>query len=138
MRKLARFGVSIDHKLLKQFDALIKQEGYTNRSEALRDLIRAELVQGEWKDEEEVVGVIMAVFDHHQSALQEKVTDFQHQHIAEIITSLHVHLDHHNCLEVVIARGNAGKVRRLADGLKSIRGIKHCSLSMSTSGKSLV
>ena len=138
MGKLTRFGVSLDKKLLKQFDALIRREGYTNRSEALRDLIRAELVRGEWKEEEEVVGVIMVVYDHHQSALQEKVTDFQHRHIAEIITSLHVHLDHHNCLEVVIARGKAGTVRRLADGLKSIRGIKHCSLSMSTSGKALV
>lgn len=137
MGKLVRFGVSLEKKLLDQFDASIRRKGYTNRSEALRDLVRADLVAGEWDKGEDVVGVIMLVFDHHHRELQNKITDLQHRHLSAIISTQHVHLDHNNCLEVIVLKGKADQVRRLADLLQAQRGIKHCSLSMSTTGRSI-
>ncbi len=137
MSELIRFGVSLDKKLLDRFDNAIRERGYTNRSEALRDLIRADLVVKEWEAGEEVVGVIMMVFDHHLRELQNTVTDIQHRHLAAIISTQHVHLDHDNCLEIVILKGPAGEVQSLADLLKAQRGIKHCSLSMSTTGSGI-
>ena len=138
MGKLVRFGVSLEKKLLDQFDVSIRQKGYTNRSEALRDLIRADLVVGEWDKGEEVVGVIMLVFDHHHRELQNKITDLQHRHLSAIISTQHVHLDHNNCLEVIVLKGKAGQVRRLAGLLQAQRGIKHWSLSTSTTGRGIV
>ncbi len=137
MEKLARFGVSLDGKLLELFDRAIKNRGYTSRSEAIRDLIRSDLVAREWEEAKEVVGVIMLVYDHHRRELQKAVTDLQHRHLGEIVSTQHVHLDHHNCLEVVIVRGGSGKVRELADRLQALRGVKHCSLSMSTTGSGI-
>ncbi len=137
MDKLVRFGVSLDGKLLKRFDAAIRERGYTSRSEAIRDLIRADLVARQWEEAKEVVGVVMLVYDHHRRQLQEAVTDLQHRHLKEIISTQHVHLDHDNCLEVVIVRGAAGKVGELADRLQALRGVKHCSLSMSTTGSGI-
>ncbi|MFH1039260.1 MAG: nickel-responsive transcriptional regulator NikR [PVC group bacterium] len=137
MGELIRFGVSLDHKLLERFDAAIRKRGYTNRSEALRDLIRADLVVKEWEEGEEVVGVIMIVFNHHLRELQNTVTDIQHRHLSAIISTQHVHLDHDNCLEIVVLKGRAGRLRSLADRLKAQRGIKHCSLSMSTTGSGI-
>ena len=137
MGKLVRFGVSLEKKLLDQFDASIRRKGYTNRSEALRDLVRADLVAGEWDKGEDVVGVIMLVFDHHHRELQNKITDLQHRHLSAIISTQHVHLDHNNCLEVIVLKGKADKVRRLTGLLQAQRGIKHCSLSMSTTGRSI-
>lgn len=138
MSNLVRFGVSLEEGLLKQFDGLIRRNGYTNRSEAIRDLIRNELVDREWQMEEVVVGVVMIVYNHHQRELQPKITDLQHHYGSQIISSQHIHLDRHNCLEVVIVRGRAGVIRELAGRLKAIRGIKHCSLSMSTTAKGIV
>ncbi len=137
MEKLARFGVSLDSELLQRFDAAIEKRGYTSRSEAIRDLIRSDLVEREWEESKEVVGVIMLVYDHHRRQLQEAVTDLQHRHLGEIISTQHVHLDHHNCLEVVIVRGGSGPVRKLAERLQALRGVKHCSLSMSTTGSGI-
>ncbi|MDP8214845.1 MAG: nickel-responsive transcriptional regulator NikR [Candidatus Euphemobacter frigidus] len=137
MGNLVRFGVSLEKKLLDQFDASIRRKGYTNRSEALRDLVRADLVVREWDKGEDVVGVIMLVFDHHHRELQNKITDLQHRHLSAIISTQHVHLDYNNCLEVIILKGKAGQVRRLADLLQAQRGIKHCSLNMSTTGRSI-
>jgi CopG family nickel-responsive transcriptional regulator len=137
MEKLVRFGVSLDRKLLKRFDAAIRQTGYKNRSEAIRDLIRSDLVAREWKESKEVVGVIMLVYDHHARQLQEAITDLQHRHLEEIVSTQHVHLDHDNCLEVVIVRGLSRLVQKLAGRLKALRGVKHCSLSMSTTGSGI-
>ena len=137
MEKLARFGVSLDGKLLELFDRAIESRGYTSRSEAIRDLIRADLVTREWEESKEVVGVIMLVYDHHRRQLQEAVTELQHRHLEEIISTQHVHLDHNNCLEVVIVRGRSGPVRELAGRLQALRGVKHCSLSMSTTGSGI-
>ena len=138
MGNLVRFGVSLEKKLLDQFDASIRRKGYTNRSEALRDLVRADLVVREWDKGEDVVGVIMLVFDHHHRELQNKITDLQHRHLSAIISTQHVHLDYNNCLEVIILKGKAGQVRRLADLLQAQRGIKHCSLVTTTTGKEIV
>lgn len=138
MSELVRFGVSLPGELLDQFDKLIQCKGYTSRSEALRDLIRDYLVEREWEEGSEVVGVIMVVFNHHSRDLQNSITDLQHQHLASIISSQHVHLDHHNCLEVIILKGAADEIRKLADLLKAQRGIKHCSFNMSTTGRKIV
>lgn len=137
MEELVRFGVSLEKKLLRRFDAAIRRTGYKCRSEAIRDLIRSDLVAHQWKGSKEVVGVIMLVYDHHARQLQEAITDLQHRHLEEIISTQHVHLDHDNCLEVVIVRGLAGSLGKLAGRLKALRGVKHCSLSMSTTGSGI-
>ncbi len=137
MDQLVRFGVSLDGKLLRDFDAAIESRGYTSRSEAIRDLIRSDLVAREWEESKEVVGVVMMVFDHHRRQLQEAVTELQHRYLEEVISTLHIHLDHDNCLEVVIVRGDAGRIGQLAARLKALRGVKHCSLNMSTTGSGI-
>lgn len=137
MENIVRFGVSLDEKLLRRFDAAIRRTGYQSRSEAIRDLIRSDLVARQWKESKEVVGVVMLVYDHHGRQLQEAITDLQHRHLGEIVSTQHVHLDHDNCLEVVIVRGRSGSVEKLAGRLKALRGVKHCSLSMSTTGSGI-
>jgi CopG family nickel-responsive transcriptional regulator len=136
--KIARFGVSIDQKLLEQFDRKISTEGYLNRSEAIRDLIRGSLVEKEWDlGQGEVVGVVSLVFEHHRRELTEELTEVQHHHYQSVLSSMHVHLDHDNCLEVLILKGKVSKIRQVANKLKSLRGVKHCQLSISTTGKEI-
>ena len=134
---LKRFTISLDEKLLHQFDAAIRQQKYENRSEAIRDLIRSSFVEDEWQADKDVVGVISMVYDHHQPKLQEKVTEIQHDYHHQIVSATHIHMDHHNCLEVVIVKGTAGSVNELADRLRSLRGVRNCKLAMSTTGKDL-
>ncbi|MBT8347069.1 MAG: nickel-responsive transcriptional regulator NikR [Desulfofustis sp.] len=134
---LKRFTISLDEKLLEQFDTAIKQRKYVNRSEAIRDLIRAAFVEEEWQADKDVVGVISMVYDHHQSKLQEKVTEIQHEYHNQIVSATHIHMDHHNCLEVVIVKGKAGSINELADRLRSLRGVRNCKMAMSTTGKDL-
>jgi CopG family nickel-responsive transcriptional regulator len=131
---LVRFGVSLEKPLLERFDALIRERQYTNRSEALRDLIRRELVRKEWREGCEVAGAITLIYDHHTRDLMAKVTDIQHAFQALIISTQHIHLDHHHCLEIVAARGKAEKVQELANALTSIKGVHHGTLSMSSTG----
>ena len=137
MGNIMRFGVSLDSELLEKFDQLVEKRGYKNRSEALRDLMRENLVREEWKGNDEIVGTITLVYDHHVRELTEKLTDFQHRHSESILSSLHIHLDHDNCLEVVVVRGTAAKVQEFADRLISTRGVKHGKLSATTSGRKL-
>ncbi|MBT8354034.1 MAG: nickel-responsive transcriptional regulator NikR [Desulfofustis sp.] len=134
---LKRFTISLDEKLLEQFDTAIKQRKYVNRSEAIRDLIRSAFVEEEWQADKDVVGVISMVYDHHQSKLQEKVTEIQHEYHNQIVSATHIHMDHHNCLEVVIVKGKAGSINELADRLRSLRGVRNCKMAMSTTGKDL-
>src|SRR6202030_2607577 len=135
MSELSRIGVAIDSDLLDQFDQLIAKRGYTNRSEAFRDLIRDELVQKTWESPEaNVVGTVTLVYDHHVRMLSEKLTDMQHDHFHHILSTLHVHLDHNNCLEVLVVKGNAGEVRKIADALISTKGVKHGRLTITTTG----
>lgn len=138
MTDLARFGISIDNRLLQQFDALIGEKGYVNRSEAIRNLIRGSLVDAQWTQEEvELVGTVTLVYDHHTRDLSDKLTEHQHSHHDAIISSLHVHLDAHNCLEVVVLKGQAGTVKRLAAELIGTKGVKHGKLVTSTTGRNL-
>ena len=137
MSELVRFGVSLEKTLLDRFDKLIGEQQYTNRSEALRDLIRRELVQRQWREGSDVAGAITLVYDHHKRDVISKVTDTQHDFQEVIISTQHIHLDHHNCLEIVAARGKAEEVQRLADALRSIKGVRHTTLSMSSTGREI-
>jgi CopG family nickel-responsive transcriptional regulator len=137
MSKLTRFGISLDSDLLKSFDSRIKAKGYTNRSEAIRDLIRHDLVVKQWEAQDEVSGAITLIYDHHQRELVNKLMDIQHDFGGLIISSQHIHLDHYNCLEILAVKGKAFQAQKLADRLKSVRGVKHSTLSMSTTGKHL-
>jgi CopG family nickel-responsive transcriptional regulator len=138
MSELSRIGVAIDSDLLQKFDELIAKRGYTNRSEAFRDLIREELVQQAWESpDSEVVGTVTLVYDHHVRLLNEKLTDMQHDHHQQILSTLHVHLDHDNCLEVLIVKGKAQHVQAIAEKIISTKGVKHGRLTLTTSGKEL-
>jgi CopG family nickel-responsive transcriptional regulator len=138
MSELSRIGVAIDSDLLKKFDELIGNRGYTNRSEAFRDLIRDELVEKTWESPEaNVVGTVTLVYDHHVRLLSEKLTSLQHDYHRAILSTLHVHLDHDNCLEVLIVRGKAAVVKKVADALISTKGVKHGRLTITTSGAEL-
>jgi len=138
MSELSRIGVAIDSDLLDRFDRLIEQRGYTNRSEAFRDLIRDELVEKTWESPESpVVGTVTLVYDHHVRLLNEKLTDIQHDHHRFILSTLHVHLDHDNCLEVLVVRGTSAEVRKIADVLISTKGVKHGRLTITTTGAEL-
>lgn len=138
MAGIVRFGISIDDRLLQRFDDLIGRKGYVNRSEAVRDLIRNALVEDQWsRSDEEIVGTVTLVYDHHTRDLADKLTEQQHSHHGSIISALHVHLDAHHCLEVVVVRGKTAEVRRLADELIGTKGVKHGKLVTSTTGKDL-
>jgi CopG family nickel-responsive transcriptional regulator len=138
MGETIRFGISIDDKLLESFDRLIEIKGYMNRSEAIRDLIRATLVELRWEGgEEETVGTVTLVYNHHVRDLSDKLTEQQHTHHNQIISSLHIHLDPHNCLEVLVVRGKARDVKKIADELIGVKGVKHGKLVMTTTGEEL-
>ena len=138
MADLTRFGISIDARLLDRFDRMIEDKGYVNRSEAIRDLIRSALVDEEWaRDDQEIVGTVTLVYNHHTRDLSDKLTEQQHSHHDEIVSALHVHLDAHHCLEVVVVRGKARQVKRLADELIGTKGVKHGKLVTSTTGQDL-
>ena len=133
-----RFGISLEKSLLKGFDSLIKKKGYASRSEAIRDLIRDSLVKEEWEyGNKDTVGAISIVYSHDTRELSDTLTDIQHNFHSSVISSLHVHLDHHNCLEVIIVKGNGGEIRKIADRLIGTRGVKHGTLSLTTTGKDL-
>ena len=135
MPTLERFGVSMEEDLLARFDAMVEARGYKSRSEAIRDLVRQELVRDEWADPKaEVVGTITIAYEHHQHELANVLADLQHHHHGAILCSTHVHLDEHNCLEVVIARGSSSRLRLIADALISTRGVKHGQLVSTTTG----
>ena len=138
MSELSRIGVAIDSDLLASFDQLISGRGYTNRSEAFRDLIRDELVEASAQSPDaEVVGTVTMVYDHHVRLLSDKLTELQHKSYHNILSSLHVHLDHDNCLEVLIVRGKSKDVRRIADALISTKGVKHGKLVITSTGAGL-
>lgn len=138
MSSLVRFGVSVEEELLSKFDRLIQKETYANRSEAIRDLIREHLVKREWKEGKEVAGTITLVYNHHRRELVNRLTDIQHELHQFIISTQHIHLDHDNCLEVIIVKGKPEEIEHLAHRLKSTRGVKYSALSMATTGRELV
>lgn len=137
MSTIFRFGISLDKDLLDKFDRLIKNKNYSNRSEAFRDLIRQELVKKEWQEGREVAGAINLIYDHHKRELLNKITDIQHDFQKLIISTQHIHLDHNNCLEIIAVKGSPKEVQKLSDTLTSIKGVKHGTLSMSTTGRDI-
>jgi len=137
MTGLVRFGVSLEKELLDKFDKHIRKKNYPNRSEAFRDLIRQELITKEWQEGREIAGAITLVYNHHRRELVNRLTDIQHDFSKIIISTQHIHLDHDNCLEIVVVRGSPGEAQRLADTLKSVKGVKHGTLSMSSTGKDI-
>lgn len=138
MAKLIRFGISMNADLLEKFDRIVARKGYSNRSEAIRDLIRDELVETEWESEEaEVAGTITLVYDHHIKGLSHLLLEQQHEYHDLILTSTHVHLDHHNCLEVLIVKGKAAEAKKVAEKLISIKGVKHGKLTIASTGRGL-
>jgi CopG family nickel-responsive transcriptional regulator len=138
MSAIVRFGVSLDGKLLSQFDSLIRGKNYTNRSEAVRDLIRQELIRKEWEGGGDVAGAITLIYDHHRKDVLGKVIDVQHDDQDLIISTQHIHLDHNNCLEIIAVQGRARDVIKLAATLKSIKGVRHSSLNMASTGKEII
>lgn len=139
MSQLERFGISVDRRLLEEFDKRNKQMGYNNRSEAIRDLIRDCLVKMKhWaKDNVRVIATVTLIYDHHSRELTEKLTDIQHHHAALVVSSMHVHLDHDNCLEIVVLRGMGKAVKVLAHELIAQKGVKHGKAVVTTEGKDL-
>src|SRR5271157_4670767 len=135
MSDLYRFGVSLEKELIDEFDRNITSKNYKNRSEAIRDLIRADLVKKQWLCDNEVAGALTMNYDHHKRELVNKLMDIQHDFQKIVISTQHIHLDHRNCLEIIAVRGKAREVEKLADLLKSQVGVKHVALSMSTTGR---
>ncbi|MBI5529593.1 MAG: nickel-responsive transcriptional regulator NikR [Deltaproteobacteria bacterium] len=133
MAGVTRFGVSMENDLLKKFDRLIAKRNYVNRSEAIRDLVRDKIVESGIGDEDaEVFGTVTFIYDHHTRGLTERLTEIQHDHHAGIISSLHVHLDHHHCLEVLVLKGRHAEVRGLAENITGARGVKHGKLTVTS------
>jgi CopG family transcriptional regulator, nickel-responsive regulator len=138
MSDLSRIGVAIDSDLLKQFDGLIAERGYTNRSEAFRDLIRDAMIERKAERPDSlVVATVTLVYDHHVRRLSEKLTDMQHDHFHNVLSTLHVHLDHDHCLEVIVLKGKSAAVRKMADALISAKGVQHGRLTITSSGAGL-
>jgi CopG family nickel-responsive transcriptional regulator len=137
MNKLVRFGVSLGRDLLDRFDALIAKRGYASRSEAFRDLIRGSLVEEEWRKGGEVAGAVTLVYGHHKKDLVNRLTDIQHNAHDLIISTQHIHLDHDHCLEIIAVRGRAEEVCRLADSLRSVKGVLQGSVNMASTGEKL-
>jgi CopG family transcriptional regulator, nickel-responsive regulator len=125
MRKVERIGVSVEPELLSEFDRLIKQKGFANRSQAIGDLIRESIAQEQLKNPaSEAVAGIFLVYDHHTTGLNSKLNEMQHSHLIHVIASTHIHLDHHNCLEIIILKGKSGQIQKPADSLASTKGVK--------------
>jgi CopG family nickel-responsive transcriptional regulator len=139
MSDLVRFSVAMPEELLMQFDNLVARRGLAkNRSEVIRDLVRDALVDEEWDDpSQEIVGTLTIVFSHHASDLQNKLDQIQHSHHDKIISAMHIHLDAHNCLEVVAMQGRSDEVRAIAEGILGVKGVKHGRLTTTTTGRFL-
>jgi CopG family nickel-responsive transcriptional regulator len=135
---ITRFGVSLDGRLLSKFDRLIGRKGYPNRSEAIRDLIRDSLVREQWDlGDADAVGTLTLVYDHETRELEERLTELQHAHYQAIVSTLHIHLDPHHCLEVLVLRGKASLLKSIADRLIGTRGVKHGTFSATAEGDAL-
>ena len=134
---MMRISMSLEEDLLRRFDEQVVGQGYPTRSEALKALMRRALVEQEWTGNHEVAGAITIVYDHHRRGLVKRVMDVQHDHVSVIVSTQHVHLDHDHCLEIVVVKGKAARIQELAGSLKSIKGIKHNAIVMTTMGKAV-
>ena len=133
MNKLIRFGISMEDDLLHQFDHLIARKGYTNRSEAVRDIVRDKLVEESIETEHgNVFGALVFIYDHHKRELEKSLSNLQHDCFQNIISTSHVHVDHDHCLEVVLLKGDAKTLKNIAEKLLSFKGVKHGRLTLTT------
>ncbi len=137
MSDLERISISLEKPLLRQLEKLLKASRHENRSEFIRDLVRDRVVEREWEAGEEALGTITLIFDHHKRNLSAKLTDLQHEIHHSVLATTHVHLDHDLCAEMIMVRGKAGLVRRLADRMAGQKGVLHAKLSLSTTGRKL-
>ena len=137
MSNVVRLSFSIEQPLLDRLERLMAEEHYANRSEFIRDMIRERLVEREWEQDVEAVGTITLVYNHHTRGLSDRLTDAQHDHHDVILASTHIHLDHDLCAETVIVKGQATRIKQLADLLKQQKGVLHAGLSVSSTGKQL-
>ena len=138
MEKIVRFRTTITPKLQERFDGILEERGYANRSEGIRDLVRNFIVASEWEMEEgEAVGSLTLLYDHDVRGVSDKLVELQHTHHANILSSMHVHLDEHNCLEVLVIKGKAGEIQSISNALIAPRGVKHGKLVMTSAGKEL-
>ena len=137
MSDLVRLSLSIEQPLLKRLEKMLKTSRYANRSEFVRDMIRDRLVEEAWNAGDEVVGTVTLIYDHHTRQLSEKLTELQHRHHTAVLAATHVHLDEHMCAEMILIKGKAGEIRRIADSLRQQKGVLHTTLSMSATGAHL-
>ncbi|HSG28102.1 MAG TPA: nickel-responsive transcriptional regulator NikR [Candidatus Krumholzibacterium sp.] len=137
MSGLIRFSVSIDEDLLTRFDDQIRKTGYPTRSKAIADLIRDDLVSDQWQGGRDVAAAFVIVYDHHRRNLSNRLTHIQHEHHDLIISTQHIHLDHYNCLEIVVVRGAPERVSALANKLKATKGVKYSSLAAASTGEGI-
>jgi CopG family nickel-responsive transcriptional regulator len=138
MEHVTRFSVSLDKHLARELDRMCREKGYDNRSLAIADMVRNQLVDHrQARGDQEIAGTITLVYDHHKPKLMDLLTDIQHDHGDLIIATLHVHLDHHNCLEVLAVRGHAAPIKTMADRLIAAKGVKHGKLTITSTGKDL-
>ena len=138
MSKIERVGVSLDKKLLSEFDSLIDKQGYTNRSEAIRDLIRDSLSKEQLTNlSASAVAGVFLVYDHHSTKLSNKLVKLQHNHLLHVITSIHVHLDHDNCMEVIILKGKVKEIENLANNIAALKGVKLSRMNLMSTGQEL-
>ncbi|MDR1726833.1 MAG: nickel-responsive transcriptional regulator NikR [Acidobacteriota bacterium] len=133
MSTLIRTGISLDQDLLERFDLVVRQKGYGSRSEAIRDMVRDHFVADDVASNKVVVATLTLVYDHHQPKLSEQLIRAQHDYKGQVLASTHVHLDHHNCLEVIILKGKGGDAKKFADKLLSLKGVKHGKLVITSS-----
>lgn len=134
MSKVTRVTVSIDEPLLEQFEQFIKDNGFPSRSEGIKSIMRKALVEDEWQNDTEVAAAVTIVYDHHKSNIMQRLTEIQHDFGDMVVCTQHVHLDHHNCMEVLILKGQSQQIKSFYNALKSVKGLKHSSLSASTTG----
>ncbi len=137
MAELVRVSLSLEKSLLDRLENLVAESGYGNRSEFIRDLVRERLVQEEWTADQDVIGTISMIYNHHTRLLQEKLTDVQHDHHHSIMATTHLHLDHELCLEVLSVKGTAQQIRQLTNSLRQQKGVLHVTLAMTSTGKEL-
>lgn len=137
MADLVRTGLSLERELLEKFDENIARHGYQNRSEAVRDLIREHLVSEAGDQNKTIAATLTMVYDHHRPNLAERLIEIQHRAHTQVLAATHVHLDHHNCLEVIIMKGRSADLRQIADQILSLRGVKHGKFVITTTGKDL-
>lgn len=134
MSNIERVGISLEKELLSVFDQVIEEDGYTTRSEAIRDLIREHMSRKQLSNPSaNAVAGVFLIYDHHETKLPQKLVDLQHSHLLQVIASTHVHLDHHNCLEVIILKGKVKEIEKLGNNIASLKGVKLSRMNLMAS-----